>query len=186
MSWSYRQALPSHGGGHILPAPPDRFMALLGCPLEKKKRQIDQNGNQGLRPSPIFMTHCRWVSWRWTRSMPRRESRTPCLQRQLGRKKRNASWNAVLCKFSTTATLNLVKSSCSFRRRRLFPPWQPSGPACRWQRLRDDGRTAAVRPRLDSRLHEQIQSTALNITPDLLLHIQACYILQPAHQMLSG
>lgn len=114
------------------------------------------------------------------------DMKSPCLPQA-------SWWNAVLsnhegqtsvlqlsvCKLSTMAPLNLVKSSYSFCRGRLLP-LQPLGHARRWKRLQDNGRTTAVWQRLDLDFHEQTWSTTLNIVPDLLLHVQARYILQPA------
>lgn len=97
MSCSYRQALPSHHGCHILPVPPDLFMVLLDCPLEKKK--ADQNSVATIGHGPLL-----FYDWLTLCFLEKNDScledspHTSCLQRQLGRHEEPLSAPGILVK----------------------------------------------------------------------------------------
>lgn len=88
--------------------------------------------------------------------------------------------------FSPAALSEQMQSNSSRHTGRFLPLIQAVRPAHCWQRLLDDRHQTDICMCLDSDIHQQTQSITLNTLPDLFLHIQACCILQPAHQMLSG
>lgn len=164
--------------------------------LQKKRDRSKQRGNQGLRPAPVL----RLIDIEFSgeeSDLCSEESHThpvckgnladtnsPCLppgilveHHTAKARGTNSALQLSVCKLSMIASSNLVKSSYSFCTEMLLPPLQPLNHACGWQRLEDDGHKTAVCPCLDSDFQKQTQITTLNILPDLLLHIQACYIL---------
>lgn len=196
MPWSCRQVLLSHWGCQILPVLPDPFMVLLDYSLVEK-RQINTAWQWGLQAAPVSLDiDWHWVSWRIIDLCSEEGPAHPVCKGRLAGTRIPLLTPGILTKFhavkpqgpnfSPAALNEQMQSNGSFCTGRFLPLLQSIKPARCWQRLLDDRHKTDICMCLDSDIHEQTQSITLNILPDLFLHIQACYIIQPAHQMLSG